>query len=185
MHIISLLLVSAAVTFEFFSIAQRMSFFLDQSYAKKTALFFITVALSIVVFAGIGKSIEYILEIFQLNLFWTFILLLAIIALKYFIESTKKMHVKKTINPVFFNNMLGLIVAVGLNILIASIALSAYFSLYNILTFLFIFSFLFAIIGFFVGTLVNKLLNFRLELFSGLLILGVIIKHLVDYNLMK
>jgi len=186
MNIISLAIISAALSLEFFSISQRFSYFLNKEYLKNTIIFFLILIINVIVFVSIGASIGYFIDsFFELNSFITFLILSALIALKFFFEATAKMHVKKTINPVFFQNLLGLIVPVGLNILIVSIATSLYFSMNQVFIFIVIFSLLCSFIGFFVGTFVKKLYNFRLELFSGLLILGVVIKHIVDYFLLK
>lgn len=186
MNILSLSIIAIALSLEFFSIAQRFGFFLNKQYIRNLLIYFISIIVVLIVFGTIGASIGYLIEsVFKMDAFLTFIILLSIVAIKYLYEASKRMHIKKTINPVFINNLIGLIVPVGLNILMASISISLFYSTSQIVIFLTLFSLLFSFIGFFVGSFLNRLLNLRLELFSGLLIIGVVVKHLMDYFLMK
>lgn len=186
MNTFSLVLIAIAVSLEYFSIAQRISFFTKNNYLVKTLSFIGVLLISNIIFISIGSSISTIVQsFFPINQFWLFIVLMLTVAVKYFFDARRKLPFKSTINPVVFRNLLGLVVIVGLNFLLVSLAIETYFSFSEIILYFCAFSLLFAFIGLIVGNLSKKLLNLKLDLFSTLIIVGLVAKHIIDYYLIR
>ena len=186
MEYLSLAIISLALSLEYFSISQRFTFFLNKDTGKYIIVYLLWIIVIQAIYTSIGSGLHYLIfNFFPINDFWFSLIIIGVLSVKYFGQTSAKLHIKKTINPVIIRNLIGLFMAAGLNILIGSIALSCKYNYWEIFSLLVVISVFVSFLGFFYGHTAKKLLDLKLELFSSLLLFGEVVKNVIDYFILS
>ena len=178
---ITIFLILMAVSLEYFDIAQKITFFSKSFRVKEITSFFVITILFQIGFMLLGYLLgSYIATAFNLNTYWFFVVIATVLAIKMIIQGFKDNPLKRAANPIGFKNQIQISLALGINLFVLSISLGYFtFAINNLVLYIFIVHLFVTFVGFSTGLFRDKLIPLKLELFSGILILGLIIQYFI------